>query len=373
MSPAIPLKILHTESSLNWGGQEYRTLEEVRWLRARGHMAWIACDPCSEMMKRAGPELCIPVKMKRAFDWRASQELRRFCREQGIDLIHTHSSKDSWVCYPLHVAAWPVVRSRQITNLVRPAIDRSFIYRHGCSAVVASAACIRENLISHTRVAAERVHVVGEGTDIGRFSPARDGGPVRAEWRVKADEVLFGLVAMIRPEKGHALFIEAAERVLKTARVKTRFAIVGEGVGNRSYELTIRDLLLARFGSVADGPIFMTGYRQDVAEVMAALDVLVVPSLAEAQSIVTPQAFASGKPVIASRVGGLPELVKDEDTGLLVPPGDACALANAMSRLAGDLPLRKVMGVKAREYAVNELSSRSTPKWRWLPREERAA
>jgi glycosyltransferase involved in cell wall biosynthesis len=331
-------------------------LEEVRWLRARGHLAWIACDPRSEMMKRAGAELCVPVEMTRAVDWRASLELRRFCREQGIDVIHTHSSKDSWVCYPLHVAAWPVVRSRQITNLVSPTIDRSFIYRHGCAAVIASAASIRENLISHTRVAAERVRVVGEGVELERFSPSVSGERVRAQWGVQGDDVLFGLVAMIRPEKGHLFFIEAAEAVLKTPGVKVRFAIVGEGTGNREFEQMVRAQLVMRFGTASDGPVFMTGYRQDVPEVMAALDVLVVPSTAEAQSIVTPQAFASGKPVIASRVGGLPEIIRDGETGLLVPPGDVATLAAEMRRLANNEELRKTMGVKAREYAVAELS-----------------
>jgi glycosyltransferase involved in cell wall biosynthesis len=308
------------------------------------------------MMKRAGAELCVAVEMTRAVDWRASLELRQFCRKQGIDVIHTHSSKDSWVCYPLHVAAWPVVRSRQITNLVSPTIDRSFIYRHGCAAVIASAASIRENLISHTRVAAERVRVVGEGVDLERFSPAVSGERVRAQWGVQGDDVLFGLVAMIRPEKGHLFFIEAAEAVLKTAGLKTRFAIVGEGTGKREFEQAVRSELVRRFGSADQGPVFMTGYRQDVPEVMAALDVLVVPSTAEAQSIVTPQAFASGKPVIASRVGGLPEIISGGETGLLVPPGDVATLADEMRRLAADHELRKTMGVKARKYAVAKLS-----------------
>ncbi|MGC4073868.1 MAG: glycosyltransferase family 4 protein [Nibricoccus sp.] len=356
MSPAIPLRILHTESSLNWGGQEYRTLEEVRWLRAHGHMAWIACDPESELMLRAGPEFCVPVKMSRALDWQAARAIRHFCRSRGVDVVHTHSSKDSWICYPLHVTSWPVVRSRQVTNLVRPSLDRSFIYRHGCAAVVASAECIREKLISHTGVAADRVHVIGEGTDIERFNPAVDGTRVRGEWRVSGDAVLFGLAAMIRPEKGHDVFISAAIELLKTHGEKVRFVLVGEGVGDRAYEREVRSRLTALFGSAEDGPVFMAGYRHDMPEVMAALDVLVIPSFAEAQSIVTPQAFATGRPVIASRVGGLPELVTDEKTGLLVESNNVPALVAAMTRMADDRAFRKSAGENARELARHALS-----------------
>jgi glycosyltransferase involved in cell wall biosynthesis len=319
-------------------------------------MAWIACDPDSEIMKRAGPELCVAVKMARAFDWRASTTLRRFCRERGINVIHTHSSKDSWLCYPLHVASWPVVRSRQITNPVRGSFDRAFIYRHGCSTVVASADCIRKDLIARTGVVSDRVHVIGEGTNTEQFHPANDRTKLRGEWSVAADVVLFGLVAMIRPEKGHGIFVEAACELVKTHSDKVRFAIVGEGVGDRAYENEIRDLLGSRFGTATEGVVFMTGYRQDVADVMAALDVLVVPSLAEAQSIVTPQAFATGRPVIASRVGGLPELVTHERTGLLVEPGNVAALAAAMARTVDDRALRNAMGVNAREYAQRTLS-----------------
>jgi glycosyltransferase involved in cell wall biosynthesis len=356
MSPAISLRILHTESSLNWGGQEYRTLEEVRWLRAHGHAAWIACNPDSEMMVRAGPELCVPLKMDRSLDWRASSALRRFCHEQRVNVVHTHSSKDSWLCYPLYVEAWPVVRSRQITNPVRRSLDRSFIYRHGCTAIVASADCIRNNLIAETGVAAERVQVIGEGTDVDRFNPSNDRTKLRAEWGISAETVLFGVVAMIRPEKGHRQFVEAAIELTNTHVGKVRFAIVGEGVGDRGYEREIRDLLTSRLGTATNGEIFMTGYRKDVADVMAALDVLVVPSLAEAQSIVTPQAFATGRPVIASRVGGLPELITHEQTGLLVEPGDAAGLTAAMARVVDDQALRTRMGANAREYAQRALS-----------------
>lgn len=85
----------------------------------------------------------------------------------------------------------------------------------------------------------------------------------------------------------------------------------------------------------------MTGFREDIPEVIAALDALVVPSHAEAQSLVIPQAFASAKPVIASAVGGIPELVDDGRNGLLTPPGDATGLAEAMERFVTDPQLRK--------------------------------
>jgi len=209
------MNILHVESSLNWGGQEQRTLLEVQWLNENGHRAWIACNPTSELRHRGG-DVCIPVPMHGSFDPAASARLARLCHQRAIDVVHTHSPKDAWICSALHFAGQPVVRSRQITNPVKARWSRSIIYRRGCARVIASAACIRQDLIARNGVPPGRIAVVGEGVDLARFHPGVDGAALRKEFGVTPDQVLFGLVAMIRPEKGHLVLIEAAREVLQS-------------------------------------------------------------------------------------------------------------------------------------------------------------
>lgn len=348
------MNILHVESSLNWGGQEQRTLQEARWLNENGHRAWIACNPASELRRRGG-DLCIPVTMRGSFDPAASTRLATLCRQRAIDVVHAHSPKDAWICSALHFAGQPVVRSRQITNPVKTKWSRSVIYRRGCARVIASAACIRQDLIARNGVDPDRIDVVGEGVDLARFHPEVNGAALRTAFGVGPDNVLFGLVAMIRPEKGHLFFVDAARQVLQN-RPEARFAIVGEGTGRREYETTVRERLQELYGDERSGPIFMTGYRTDAPNVMAALDVLVVPSEAEAQSLVVPQAFATRRAVIASKVGGLPELVRDGETGLLVAPGDAVALAGAAKRLCADPALRARLATAGYRFALQNLS-----------------
>lgn len=343
------MNVLHVESSLNWGGQEYRTLAEARWLNAHGHRSWIACNPASELYRRS-EDVRLGVPLRASFDPRGTDALRRLCRRLSIDVVHVHSPKDAWICYPLHLLGVPVVRSRQITNPVKKKWSRSFVYRRGCAKIVATANCIRQDLIARNGVAPGRIAVVGEGVDLGQFHPAVSGRGFRREFSVAPDATLFGVVAMIRPEKGHAVFVEAARQMLKT-HPAARFAIVGEGTGDRAAEAQLRARLRDEFGCDRTGPIFMTGYRTDTAAVMAGLDVLVVPSTAEAQSLVVPQAFASRRAVIASAVGGLPELVSDEDTGLLVPPGNPDVLAATMRRLADDPALRERLANKGYSHA----------------------
>lgn len=293
--------------------------------------------------------------MRGSFDPAAAARLAALCRRNNIDVVHAHSPKDAWICSALHFAGQPVVRSRQITNPVKAKWSRSVIYRRGCARVIASAACIRRDLIARNGVAPGRIAIVGEGVDLAKFHPAVDGAPLRAEFGVGPEQVLFGLVAMFRPEKGHLVLIEAAREVLRS-HPAARFALVGEGTGRREFETTVRDRLTELFGDARSGPIFMTGYRADAPNVMAALDVLVIPSLAEAQSLVTPQAFATRRAVIASDVGGLPELVRDGETGLLVPPGDPIALAGAIRRLGADPVLRARLAAAGHAFAVQDLS-----------------
>ena len=355
-----PLTILHVESSLNWGGQEQRTLVETRWLRSCGHEAWIACNPDSELFARAG-NLALPVTLRRSLDPRATAALASLCDDLGVDVLHAHSPKDAWLCAPLHAAGMTVIRSRQITNPVKAAWHRSIVYRRGCSRVVAAAECIRRDLIARNGVAPERIRVIGEGVDLAEFNPACDGSAFRRDFAVASDEVLFGLVAMIRPEKGHLTFIAAAEKVM-ASHPRARFAIVGCGTGACELERDLRARLTRRQGSHDRGSIFMTGFRTDAPLVMAALDVLVVPSQAEAQSLVVPQAFASGKPVIASRVGGLPELVRDGENGLLVEPNNPSALAAAMGVLLERPTLRQEFGGRGLEFARTSLRLESRMK-----------
>lgn len=350
------MNILHTECSLNWGGLEQRIVVETAWLNSHGHKAFIACDPRGELYRRgreAGAAV-LGVSMRNNFDVPGFLALRAIVRKHRIDLINTHGSKDSWLCFPLHLAGTPVVRSRHLTLRVTPGA-RSFIYKHGCRRVIATAAMIKKALIETNGVRAERIDVVGEFVDLEEFHPAVDGRPFRERFGIPAEAPLFGIVAMIRGEKGHRVFLDAAFGVLKR-HPEARFVVVGEGTGDRKLEKECRARIEKAFGSAAGGAIQMTGFQRNIPEVIAALDVVVVPSRAEAQSRIIPEGFAMRRAVIGSRVGGIPELVEDGRTGLLVEPSDADALAEAMTRLIEEPELRESLARGGHALALSDLS-----------------
>lgn len=348
------LHILHTESSPNRGGQEERILQECQWLKKHGHRIHLAVRPGSHLHEAARQDglAVTEVPFHGSLNPGATLTLWRLCRRHRIDLLHTHSSHDAWAAYPLHLLGWPVVRSRNIT-LSTVGKGRSFIYRHGCRRVIATAETISRQLQSETGLPSSRIDVVGEAVDLDPFNPGNRGLPFRHRFGIPPEAPLFGIVAMLRGEKGHRDFLEAA-LLTHEQYPNTRFIVVGEPTPGSRVETQLRKRLAQVF-SDGRSPVIMAGFQADIPEVMAALDVLVVPSRAEAQSRVVPQAFAAGRAVIASEVGGLPELVKDGETGLLIPPAKPEALARAMTRLIREPNLRDRLAKRGRTFAEREL------------------
>ena len=312
--------VVHTEASRGFGGQEIRILAETRWLLEHGWGALIVAQPGSRLLAAASEARLpvTPVTMRHALDLRAVVALRRLFRSHGADLVHTHSSIDSWVAgVAARSGGLAVVRGRHVSIPVPR--RRALVYRLA-HRVIASGERVKTVLTS-AGVDRSRIRSVPAGVDLSRFHPGVSGATVRHELGLTGP--VAGLVANIRGSKGHDVFVAAARAVV-AKEPTARFLIVGDGVGYDDVRARVHQAGL-------DGIVIMTGFRRDVPEIMAALDVLVLPSLrSEATSQVVPQALAVGTPVIATLAGGASEIVRDGDTGRLVPPGDAEALADAM-------------------------------------------
>jgi len=343
-----PLTILHVESGRNWGGQEYRNLVEIAWLNRHGHRAWLACDPLGRSLARA-QESAVPVlslTLRPAFNPATTFKLSNFCRRNKVDIIQTHSSKDAWLCLPLFLAGRPVARMRNIMGLT-PRASRLFIYRHGCSRIIATAEAIKRELAA-AGIPARHISTVGEGVDLEKFHPGVDGSEFRRELGVPPGAPLIGMIGRWTSEKGPLNFVEAALQVLVNSP-QARFVLIGEGRMQKKLEENITEGLRAlhRESSGPGAPIFLMGYRDDVPQILTALDVVAIPSHSEAQCRVLVEAFAAGRAVVASEGGGIPEVLQNEANGLLVPPGRSELLAAAIERLIDDSALRMRLGAAA--------------------------
>jgi len=353
--------ILHTEASTGLGGQEIRILTETRWLLEHGWDALIAGQPGSPLLAEAAAAglPAVPVRMRGAVDARALLALRRLVRSRDAALVHTHSSIDSWLAtLAARSLGRPVVRSRHVSIAIPR--RRALVYRLA-HRVLTSGEAIRD-IVVRAGVPPERVVSIPAGVDTARFHPGVSGRRVREELGLAGP--LVGIVANVRGSKGHRYFLEAARDVL-AERPETRFLVVGEGVGLDDVRRRARELGLER-------EVVFTGFRRDVPEVMAALDVLVLPSVkSEATSQVIPQAFAVGTPVAATAVGGIPEIVRDGENGRLAPPADAPALARAILSLLADPGAARAMAragqaLVRERFTVDAMMERTTAVYREL-------
>ncbi|HEU5323053.1 MAG TPA: glycosyltransferase, partial [Methylomirabilota bacterium] len=316
-----------TEASPGFGGQEIRILVEARWLLDHGHAVLVAAQPGSRLLAEAGGAgvPATAVRMRGSLDAGAFVALRRLMRDRRVGLVHTHSSVDSWLAgLAGRSLGRAVVRSRHVSIPILR--YRALVYRLA-HRVIASGDAVAAT-VARGGVPAGRIVSIMPGVDTTRFHPGVSGAGVRAELGLGTAPVV-GLVANIRGSKGHRFFLEAAREVLGAVPT-ARFLVVGDGVGYDDVRRRVRELGL-------EAAVHLTGFRRDVPEVMAALDVLVLPSVrSEATSQVVPQALAVGTPVVATRAGGLAEIVRDGETGRRVPPADPAALARAVLECLAD-------------------------------------
>ncbi|TMB54474.1 MAG: glycosyltransferase, partial [Chloroflexi bacterium] len=220
-----------------------------------------------------------------------------------------------------------------------PAMDRL---------IVPSAAILAK--VRHEGRGAARFSVIPNGVDLARFALPPGKCSVRDEYGIPADAPLLGVVARLEPEKGHRYLIEAMPAILRGAP-DAWLLIVGEG----SLEDELRSFARSLAAPARDRIVF-TGRREDVAAVTAELDVAVLPSPREAQGISILEAMARGRPVVASAVGGIPEVLTNGLDGLLVPPADPAALASACLRLARSPALRRSLGEAGRATVAARFS-----------------
>jgi glycosyltransferase involved in cell wall biosynthesis len=319
--------VLHTESSPGLGGQEVRTITEARWTRERGWRVLVAGQPGGRFVERArdaGLET-FAVRMRGAWDLPAAWTLACIIRRAKVDIVHTHSSIDAWVGgLAARLAAIPVVRTRHVSIRIRRRLNP--VYRWLADRVITSGEAIRR-LVIEAGVKPERAVAIPAGVNLAEFAGAADGEAVRA--RLGLSRPVIGSVAMFRGSKGHASLLDAFATV-HARHPSARLLLVGDGIRRAWVEG------LAKERGLGEAVLF-TGFRSDVPDLLRAMDCFVLASTrTEGVPGSLLQAFAAGVPAVASAIGGIPEVIADGKTGLLVEPDDPAALASAIDAVIAE-------------------------------------
>jgi len=320
----------------NGGAQESYTGLLLGLDRRRYEVRALSLSAGSAVQRLRGLGVAVEV-IDQADDAAAVRELAAWLRREEIDLLHAHMYRAEVVGTRAAVAAGtPVIVATVHSSRVRPAADVRALasLTPSMDRLIVPSGAIERKVRAEGRGAA-RFAIIPNGVDLSRFAtPTRCA--FRREFRIPPDAPLVGVVARLESEKGHRYLVEAWPAVL--AGVPDAWlAVVGEGSELEALRRRARALGVA-------GRVLFTGRRDDVSALTADLTVAVLPSLREAQGISIMEAMARGVPVVATAVGGIPEVITSGVDGLLVPPADPAALVGAIIGLLGDPGLRQRLG-----------------------------
>ena len=351
-TPHRTYTILHTESSLGWGGQERRIFAEAAAMRERGHRLLLGCDPRGELFSRGQKAgfLVMALIFGGWSNFPAVLALRRFMRRARVDILNTHSSLDSWV--GMLALKWMqkplLVRTRHLSTTVKGSWPTRWLYQTP-KAIITTSQGIKELLQERVGADPERVFAIPTGVSLTEFAPRQADPALRASLQIPEDSFIWGMVSVLRSWKGHLFALEALRELLDSG-LQTYLVVVGEGPYRSLIEPKIQELGVEK-------QVRLVGYQEDVAPWLALMDVVVMPSYAhEGVPQAALQALAQGKPVVGAVVGGIPEVVIPGETGLLVPPKDPHALALALRQLQEHPEQRAEMGRRGRDLVVQKYS-----------------
>lgn len=349
------MRILHTLAEPGLGGLEFRTLDQASWLHQRGYQVAIAAPHASAVNQEARLRKLdvVDIDFRPAYAPSTILSLRRAIKARHINIVDCHSradAKTAALCRDL----CSIVRTRHFAKPMRTSLRRRLEWKYGCDHVIATSLTGQQELITAGLASSDRVSVVGEWAADAFFDRPQTQLQTRLQTRrdlgLQDPEhtYLVATIGMLRPEKRQADLLRVVHR-LRLRGVPATALVVGMPTPQtKVYAYQLHQLAIEL--GISDHVIF-TGHRDDVANMVNAADVVLVPSSTEAWSRVVPESFAVGRPVVASDVGGLSEIVTPGLTGWLAPPGDVGAFVDCIMQIRAQPAHTQAVVEQARAYA----------------------
>lgn len=355
----VTLRVLHLMSCRGWSSDAYWAARACAELERAGHHVSLCC--------RAGTEEKVirrvrDLGLKRVETLRFSKgwaplddlaDLRTLLAWlPDFDVVHAHRGKEHWlaaIANRLSRRPASLVRTRHIVHPVRPHAANRWLYRKATDLVLTVSEAIRRQYVVSALIAGDSVVALHGGVDAEVFHPRVNGSAFRASLGLSADTPLIGLAGGFRVMKGHRVAVEAAARLAREG-LRPAFLFIGRGSG----ETAVREAI-SRAG--LERQFIFTGFVPDLPRALVAMDMaLYVPIESDGMGRVVYEYLAVGRPLVASRVGVVPEILTDGKDALLVPAGDSQALATAIRRLLSEPELRRSLELAGRELVESRYS-----------------
>lgn len=339
-------KILYIIENVFFGGGERSFAQIINGLDKDKYEIYVACMPRGKFVEKIRNSANIlPINFRNMFNLFNICKLTKIMKENNIQIVHSQGGRADFFA---RLAARKAMISAVVSTVAMPVegydvslfkkvlyviLDR-FSERFVSKFIVVSEA-LRKRLIKIHRVPFEKIVKICNGVELDLDTGLRTSdirNKLKLEFMIPEDAILIGVIGRLVWQKGLTYFIRAIKQILDDRRqlsADIRFIIVGEGNKRKSLEHTAKKL------GIEENVVF-TGFRNDAERILKALDILVLPSVLEGQPIVLLEAMAMGKAIVATNIEGVNETVDNGVTGVLIPPGDSGALAEAIVCLLKD-------------------------------------
>ncbi len=346
--------LLYVIDNMEFGGGERVFLQLASALRDH-FKVFVAASPggrFEEGLSGLGIRL-IPVDMRQRLSFKPISELVRIIKEKKITLVHSQGGRADFfarvagkmarVPYIVSTVAMPVEgydvgRWRKVVYIFLDRLTERYVDRF-----IVVSEVLKETLIKGHKIPPHKVVRIYNGIEVGRYRHDATYADLRKEWGVPSHVPLIGAIGRLVWQKGLTHLLQAMPLVFQEYP-GTRLILVGDGPLQEDLRDQVRDLGI-------EASVFFVGFRIDIPAVLAALDLLVVPSVLEGFPMTTLEAMAMAKPIVASDINGVREQIENGRTGILVPQGDPQALAEAINQLLKDKFKAKALGMEARKRA----------------------
>ena len=303
------IRVLHTEWSDGWGGQEIRIITEMKALRDKGVELFLATRPHAKIKEKALKEgfKVFDVPFRGNLDFNSLFQLIKIIKKNNIDIVNTHSGKDTWIGgFAAKLAGVKFIRTRHLSNPINP--SRFNFINEIADFIITTGESVKEDMIKNNRINPEKITSIPTGVDENIFDPKKyDKYEMRKKYNISLDKKVVGILAVLRKFKRHDLFINIAKYF-----PNEEFVIAGDGPQKENIKILIKKLHLNN--------VKLIGHVKNPAEFLSAIDILLLTSDSKEgvpQSLI--QGLLMEKDIIASNVGSVKDLKKGNNLILVNP------------------------------------------------------
>lgn len=342
------LNILQINSSSTWAGGEVHLKDLTKGLVDKGHKITLVLRN-NIVNEFSNLNVNIEVlPLKNAIDMVSVFKLKNIIQKYNIDIIHAHRGIDYWLAV---MARYLAKRGKVVaTRHILVPLGKSFIHKKLYNSIdkfIAVSRRVKEKLISENNIPDQKINIVYNGMDIEKYENIEEiaDKDFRQEFKVENKDFVVGMVGTLCERKNQELLIKIAA---ETKNENIKYLIAGEDYSSeKNYRQKLEELI-KKFA--LEDQVILAGFREDIPQLMKFFDILVVPSHREAFGLVAIEAMAVETPVIASVCDGLKEIIRDEETGLLVPVDNKNKLKEAIFTLLNNVKKRKQLGREGYKY-----------------------